>query len=55
MDDYIPITILNPIYPEIIEHEQMMERVFRKRSIESGKDITELAFLKLYDNKTYKP
>jgi len=44
MDDYIPITILDPVLPEIIEHDQMMERVFRPLSIRTNIPINELAF-----------
>lgn len=42
MDDYQPITILDPIQPEVIEHDQLMERVFRKQSIEQNIPINEL-------------
>jgi hypothetical protein len=48
MDDYIPVTILDPVLPEVIEHAMMMERVFRKASIETGVPINELVFEKNY-------
>jgi hypothetical protein len=44
MDDYIPVTILDAVLPEVIPHDQMMERIFRKPSTERNIPITALAF-----------
>lgn len=54
MDDYIPTTILDPNFPEIIEQKDIMEKVFRKKSIEQNIDINELALNPTYNNSIYK-
>ena len=54
MDDYIPITILDPVLPEVIEHEKIMERVFRRQSSETGIPINELALNHNYNNSVYR-
>lgn len=49
MDDYIPVHICDEVQPEDIPHDEMMERVFRRQSIETNIPINELAL-----NPTYR-
>lgn len=48
MDEYIPVHICDDVLPDDIPHDQLMERVFRRQSIENNIPINELAL-----NPTY--
>jgi hypothetical protein len=49
MDEYLPVHICDDVISRDIPHDQMIERVFRRRSIEQNIPIDELAL-----NPTYQ-
>ena len=53
MDDYIPVHLCDAVLPEDIPHDEMIERVFRRRSTETEIPINELAFNPEYTKNEY--
>ncbi|HIH31149.1 TPA: hypothetical protein HA235_00425 [Candidatus Woesearchaeota archaeon] len=51
MDDSFPVRILDDVVPRDIPREEMINVVFRRRSIENGEEINEIAF----NPETYNP